>query len=209
MKEHNMNTQVSDLVTAWLVLNLSDRSFSARAIDALLGLVPGQPKPSAAGSATGAMALVPTPSVASPNPLPNGYGQRRPRILVPGIDPELFSSTAYRVMHGGGGTVLAYIAGCPGLFELYQAFATPFRKPGSTSVTCIDARMVSLAEDLYGSLRMHGHKVLAEPGYDLWEPASWRPPKTTFWKIPVVLFQWLMSPRAGSNGGFWRSPAWP
>ncbi|MCW6511726.1 hypothetical protein [Lichenifustis flavocetrariae] len=175
-----MNTQTSNALASWLALSANDRTAFERA---RLALTAAAPQPSLEPDAAPPQAPATresepvTQRIAQPQqlsllPLPPSASPRRGRLAPPPVDTALFASEAYRAIAGGGGTALAYVAGCRGMAQIYEEIHTTFYKAGSTSASAIAARMRSLNDAGYASYRRLGNEVVAEPEFDGWSAAS-------------------------------------
>ena len=84
------------------------------------------------------------------------------------VDPELFSSEAYRRRLGRTVPGLLYAAGCDGLLTLAERLDQPLYKVGTTEGHSTTMRMSSLAAERYASVVREGDRWRGEEGFGHW-----------------------------------------
>ncbi len=117
------------------------------------------------------------------------------------VDPELFSSAAYRRRLGPSMPGLLYAAGCDGVLTLANRLDRPLFKVGTTEAPSTAQRMLTLAAERYGSVVRDGDGWREEDGFDRWRAVG----------LPLTKRRGHMSPVRSAIGaiGFARPVSLP
>ncbi len=105
------------------------------------------------------------------SPLARAGATDIPRLYGPAVDPDVFTSAQFKSL-ATRNTAIVYFAGCDGLYGLSQDITKGSYKLGLSAAHSVQARMMTLAEDLYGSAWLCGGLIRKDDGFDHWKAAS-------------------------------------